>query len=55
VAIFGPVAWTSALIVGAGTLVGGRLGVGVARRLPEPVLRAAVIVLGVIVAITLLV
>jgi uncharacterized membrane protein YfcA len=55
VAIFGPVAWTSALIVGAGTLVGGHLGVGVARRLPEPALRAAVIVLGVIVAITLLV
>jgi uncharacterized membrane protein YfcA len=54
VAVFGPVAWTSALIVGTGTLVGGRVGVGVARRLPEPVLRAAVIALGVIVAIALL-
>lgn len=54
VALFGPVAWLPALIVGAGTLLGGRVGVGVARRLPEPALRAAVITLGVIVAIALL-
>jgi hypothetical protein len=54
VALFGPVSWPAALIVGAGTLVGGRIGVGVARRLPEPVLRGAVITLGVIVAIALL-
>jgi uncharacterized membrane protein YfcA len=54
VALFGPVAWLSALIVGAGTLVGGRLGVGIARRLPEPVLRGAIIALGVVVAIALL-
>ena len=54
-ALFGPVAWLSAGIVGAGTLVGGRVGVGVARRLPEPVLRGAVIALGVIVAIVLLI
>jgi uncharacterized membrane protein YfcA len=55
VALFGPVAWLSALVVGAGTLVGGRVGVGVARRLPEPVLRGAVIALGVVVATVLLV
>jgi uncharacterized membrane protein YfcA len=55
VALFGPVSWLSALVVGAGTLVGGRLGVGVARRLPEPVLRGAVITLGVVVAVVLLV
>jgi len=54
VALFGPVAWVSALVVGAGTLVGGRVGVGVARRLPDPVLRGAVIALGVTVAIVLL-
>jgi hypothetical protein len=54
VALFGPVSWESALIVGAGTLVGGRVGVGVARLLPEPVLRGAIIALGVIVAIALL-
>lgn len=55
VAAFGPVAWPEALIVGAGTLVGGRVGVGVARRLPAPVLRGAVIALGVTVAVVLLV
>jgi uncharacterized membrane protein YfcA len=55
VALFGPVAWLSTLVVGAGTLVGGRVGVGVARRLPDPVLRGAVITLGVVVAIVLLV
>lgn len=55
VALFGPVSWPSALVVGAGTLVGGRVGVGVARRLPDPVLRGLVIALGVTVAIVLLV
>jgi uncharacterized membrane protein YfcA len=55
VAVFGPVSWLSALIVGAGTLVGGRVGVGLARRLPDPVLRGAIIALGVTVAVVLLV
>lgn len=55
VALFGPVAWGAAAVVGAGTLVGGRAGVGVARRLPDPVLRGAVIALGVTVAGALLV
>jgi uncharacterized membrane protein YfcA len=55
VALFGPVAWLSAVVVGAGTLVGGRVGVGVARRLPDAVLRGAVITLGVTVAVVLLV
>ena len=54
VALFGPVSWLSALVVGAGTLVGGRLGVGVARKLPDQVLRGAVIALGVTVAVVLL-
>jgi uncharacterized membrane protein YfcA len=54
VALFGPVSWPSALVVGAGTLVGGRLGVGVARKLPDQVLRGAVIALGVTVAVVLL-
>jgi hypothetical protein len=55
VALFGPVDWLAAAIVGAGALVGGRVGVGLARRLPEPVLRGAVIALGVTVALALLV
>lgn len=54
VALFGPVSWLSALVVGAGTLVGGRLGVGVARKLPDQVLCSAVIALGVTVAVVLL-
>jgi uncharacterized membrane protein YfcA len=52
-AIFGPIAWDAALIVGAASLVGGAAGVRVARRLPAPLLRGLVIVLGVAVAIAL--
>jgi hypothetical protein len=50
-AVFGPIAWDAALIVGAASLVGGAAGVRVARRLPAPLLRGLVIVLGVAVAI----
>jgi len=53
-ATFGPVAWDAALIVGVACLPGGVAGVRVARRLPAPVLRAAVIAFGVAVAIVLL-
>jgi uncharacterized protein len=55
VALFGPVSWTGVLIVGAGTMIGGRVGVGVARRLPDQVLRGLVIALGVTVAVILLI
>jgi uncharacterized membrane protein YfcA len=54
-AVFGPIAWDAAAIVGVTCLVGGVAGVGVARRLPAPVLRAVVIAYGVTVAIVLLV
>jgi uncharacterized membrane protein YfcA len=54
VAVFGPVAWDAAALMGVATLVGGRVGVGVARHLPEPALRATVIGLGVVVATALL-
>jgi uncharacterized membrane protein YfcA len=53
-AIFGPIAWDAALIVGVASLLGGVAGVRVARRLPAPVLRGVVIVYGVAVAIALL-
>jgi uncharacterized membrane protein YfcA len=53
-ALFGPIAWDAALIVGAASLAGGAAGVRVARRLPEPVLRAVVITYGVGVAIALM-
>jgi uncharacterized protein len=54
-ALFGPVAWDAAAIVGVTCLAGGALGVGVARRLPARVLRGVVIAYGVGVAIVLLV
>jgi uncharacterized membrane protein YfcA len=54
-AIFGPVAWDAAAIVGVTCLAGGAAGVGAARRLPAPVLRGLVIAYGVGVAIVLLV
>lgn len=54
-AVFGPVAWDAAAIVGVTCLIGGALGVSVARRLSAAVLRGAVIAYGVAVAIVLLV
>jgi len=54
-ALFGPVAWDAAAIVGVTCLAGGAAGVGAARRLPAPILRGLVIAYGVIVAIVLLV
>jgi uncharacterized membrane protein YfcA len=54
-AVFGPVAWDAAAIVGTTCLLGGVAGVGVARRLPAAVLRGVVIAFGVVVAIVLLV
>lgn len=58
VAVFvvsGRVDWPVALVVAAAAWVGGLLGVRVARRLPAARLRAAVVVLGLVVAAVLLV
>ena len=54
-ALFGPVAWGAAAIIGVACLLGGIAGVRLARRLSAPLLRAVVITYGVIVAIVLLV
>ncbi len=54
-AIFGPIAWDAALVVGAASLAGGAAGVRVARQLPAPVLRGVVIAYGVAVAIALMI
>jgi uncharacterized membrane protein YfcA len=54
-ALFGPVKWGAAAIMAVASLVGGRAGVGLARRLPDAVLRAVVVVFGVVVAVVLLV
>jgi uncharacterized membrane protein YfcA len=53
-AVFGPVAWDAALVVGAACLPGGVAGVRVARRLPARVLRTVVVAFGVAVAVVLL-
>ena len=47
--------WGYALALAIGAYVGGTLGVSVARRLPATVMRAAVVVLGVVVGVGLLV
>jgi uncharacterized membrane protein YfcA len=54
-ALFGPVAWVAAALMAVASLVGGRAGVGLAKRLPETVLRRLVIGFGVVVAVVLLV
>ncbi len=53
--VFGPVAWEAVLVVAATSLAGGYLGARVARRIPSAVLRAAVVLYGVVVAGVLLV
>jgi uncharacterized protein len=45
-AIFGPVAWDAAAIIGVTCLAGGAAGVSAARRLPAAVLRGVVIAYG---------
>ncbi len=43
-----PVHWDVALLIAAGSTVGGQLGAGVGRRLPAPLLRAAIICVGLV-------
>lgn len=54
-AAFATVAWAAALVMLPAALVGGFTGVALARRVPAPLLRAIVILVGVAVAIRLLV
>lgn len=49
-AAFGPVEWLPAIVMAAAALAGGYLGVHVARRLSSQVLRAAVVLFGLVVA-----
>lgn len=49
------VAWEAAGLLALGAVVGGQVGATVGRRIPAPVLRALIIVVGVTVAVTLLV
>jgi uncharacterized protein len=54
-AIFAPVDWFAVLLLAPSTLIGGYLGMAVAQRMPDQVLRWCVVVLGVAVAIYLFV
>ena len=49
-----PVAWEAVLLIAIGSIVGGQIGATVGRRMSPVLLRAAVIVIGLIVAIRLL-
>ena len=46
--VLAPVNWTVALLIAAGSIAGGQIGAGVGRRLPPPVLRAAIIAVGLV-------
>ena len=54
-AVFGPVDWRACAIIAVASLLGGRLGAGVARRMSPVVLRRVVAVYGAGVAVALLV
>jgi hypothetical protein len=54
-AVSGRVPWSAAAVLAVTATCGGLLGVRVARRLSARVLRAAVVTLGVVVAVALLV
>jgi uncharacterized membrane protein YfcA len=54
-ALFGPVAWLPVLIMALASLLGGHVGVHLARRLSSRLLRAVVIAFGVVVALRLLI
>jgi uncharacterized membrane protein YfcA len=53
--VAGPVAWAPALLLAAGAVIGGQLGALLARRLPADLLRIAIVVVGIVVAVRLLI
>ena len=52
---FAHVAWEAAGLIAAGSVVGGQLGGVLGRRLPAPLLRVVIVIVGVVAAIALLV
>ena len=52
-ALGAPVRWSAVALIAPSTLAGGYLGARLARRLPEPVLRWSVVLLGIAVAVYL--
>ena len=53
--LFGPVEWEAVLVIAVAALAGGFLGAKVASRIPSTLLRAAVVLYGVVVSVVLLV
>jgi uncharacterized protein len=52
---FADVAWEVVVLIAVGSIVGGQVGAQVGRRLPVPVLRGVIVVVGLVAAIKLLV
>jgi hypothetical protein len=52
---FADVAWLVVIVIAVGSVLGAQLGAKVGRRLPEPALRALIVVVGLVAAIKLLV
>jgi len=50
---FSHVLWSVAALIGAGTLIGGQAGARIGRRLPAPVFRWTIVVVGLVVAVVL--
>ena len=53
--VVAPVAWEAALLIAIGSIIGGQLGANFGRRLSPVILRAAIIVVGTVVATKLLI
>jgi uncharacterized membrane protein YfcA len=49
--VAGSVDWPAAIAIGAGAALGGAIGAPFARRLPDPVLRAIIVVVGLVAAV----
>ena len=43
-----PVHWDVAVLIAAGSIVGGQIGAHVGRRLPAPLMRAAIVCVGLV-------
>ena len=52
--LFAHIAWGAVALIAAGSTIGGQLGARVGRRLPAPVLRAVIVVVGVAAIVKLL-
>jgi len=48
------VAWAAAGLIAVGSVIGGQLGASVGRRVPSPVLRGLIVLVGVIAIVKIL-